>query len=413
MKCYFVELILFVFIFTIACKFSDDSKSDEESRQNNPIHERQPENIENGDDNSNDQKVEDCIESKAEPDIKEEPVKQGAIKTENTCEAHLRSKIYFLNKSDVRQLGFKKEYPLLRGKNEGYLESRGMTKDELEAHRINVKNGLLYSQNNKLITGSGKYVISPDRKLYLKRHNYRKDFLTDVFIDYGSDKGTAFFHTLFLHKGPVISAGWIRVEEGRLVCIDNASGHYQPNKQNGLNAISVLVNELKVEIDKYSVLAVIDDFDNNMPALCEGWRKVYRTNITYTIDSYGHSSDWDCSDGFINLPFPVTIYSKTGDNSVLDAYEIKIKKYKLVKNGGVLANGTYHFASDSNLCLFTRSERDGNFGGFKELTSLAKIKIVDGRIQCFEPVDTMSPQSTLHIESFLKRYNQLNNPVEC
>lgn len=98
-----------------------------------------------------------------------------------------------------------------------------LSTEEREDKRIYIKDGLFYnSRDEKFHTGmmethvSGKgwaiFVMAPDNKIYSHSH-----------------KVGAFHHSSFLSGGAIQCAGEIAVDNGRVVAINNKSGHYRPD----------------------------------------------------------------------------------------------------------------------------------------------------------------------------------------
>lgn len=92
-----------------------------------------------------------------------------------------------------------------------------------QEHRIIIRDGVIYnSRNEKFHTGmmqthvSGKgwaiFIMAPDNSIYSHSH-----------------KVGAFHHSSFLSGGAIQAAGEIAVDNGRIVAINNKSGHYRPD----------------------------------------------------------------------------------------------------------------------------------------------------------------------------------------
>jgi hypothetical protein len=103
---------------------------------------------------------------------------------------------------------------------------RYLTPDEAEGYRVFVRDGLLYQTNGELLdttdasslhSGDGVaiFVMDPQGNLYVSTEH----------------EVGAFHHSSFLAGQPVAGAGEIVVEDGRIVGMSDASGHYRPPPQ--------------------------------------------------------------------------------------------------------------------------------------------------------------------------------------
>lgn len=61
-------------------------------------------------------------------------------------------------------------------------------------------------------------------------------------------KGGTFHHSSFLSGKPVLCAGELEIRNGKLLYIDNGSGHYRPNTQQLLNCLDVLDRRYGVDL---------------------------------------------------------------------------------------------------------------------------------------------------------------------
>jgi hypothetical protein len=71
--------------------------------------------------------------------------------------------------------------------------------------------------------------------------------------------GTSKFHTALTNSAPVAAAGILVAEAGRVVAIDNRSGHYQPGFHQLLTAVKYLKSNLVLEPDSFVSLHVTTD----------------------------------------------------------------------------------------------------------------------------------------------------------
>jgi hypothetical protein len=71
--------------------------------------------------------------------------------------------------------------------------------------------------------------------------------------------GTSKFHTALSNSAPVAAAGILVAEAGRVVAIDNRSGHYQPGFHQLLTAVKYLKSNLVLEADSFVSLHVTTD----------------------------------------------------------------------------------------------------------------------------------------------------------
>jgi hypothetical protein len=71
--------------------------------------------------------------------------------------------------------------------------------------------------------------------------------------------GTSKFHTALTNSAPVAAAGILVAEAGRVVAIDNRSGHYQPGFRQLLTAVKYLKSNLVFEPDSFVSLHVTTD----------------------------------------------------------------------------------------------------------------------------------------------------------
>ncbi len=124
--------------------------------------------------------------------------------------------------------------------------------------------GLLYDVNNQLIT----------TQTYAKDKEYPNLYAMDKYgniifkildglvqeadLPEGRAKANRFNHSSFNAAGDVICAGKITIKDGRLMGIDNDSGHYKPNRSQVHKCISILyhdgvdLSQCTVTITEYS-----------------------------------------------------------------------------------------------------------------------------------------------------------------
>ncbi|WP_178030949.1 hypothetical protein [Pelagibaculum spongiae] len=102
--------------------------------------------------------------------------------------------------------------------------------DELERlnYLVTVQDGLLYRRGTKLMTAneSWAFVMDKDGEIYC-----------------GRKSGDVEHHSAFLSGRPVAAAGHIRVVAGKLLYVNNSSGHYQPTKEYMLQFKKELVKQ--------------------------------------------------------------------------------------------------------------------------------------------------------------------------
>jgi hypothetical protein len=71
--------------------------------------------------------------------------------------------------------------------------------------------------------------------------------------------GTSRFHSALTNSAPVAAAGILVAEAGRVVAIDNRSGHYQPGFRQLLSAVKYLESNLVFEHDAFVSLYITND----------------------------------------------------------------------------------------------------------------------------------------------------------
>jgi hypothetical protein len=71
--------------------------------------------------------------------------------------------------------------------------------------------------------------------------------------------GTSKFHSALTNSAPVAAAGILVAEAGRVIAIDNRSGHYQPGFRQLLSAVKYLESNLVLEPDAFVSLYVTPD----------------------------------------------------------------------------------------------------------------------------------------------------------
>lgn len=127
-----------------------------------------------------------------------------------------------------------------------------------EDYKITIREGVIYnSRNEKFHTGmmqthvSGKgwaiFIMAPDNNIYSHSH-----------------KVGAFHHSSFLSGGAIQAAGEIAVDNGRIVAINNKSGHYRPDSASMVRILFWLRHH---GVDLHRVAAC--------PKITEGVREFY------------------------------------------------------------------------------------------------------------------------------------------
>lgn len=108
------------------------------------------------------------------------------------------------------------QYPWWDRKRRNSLH-RGSPKELVETKYTNLLDARYGLVDGKYHAG---YVMDLDHKLYMGWHSQ-----------------SSAFHSQYTRGGPVLCAGTLRVHEGRLRCITNMSGHYQPGVQRLIHVV--------------------------------------------------------------------------------------------------------------------------------------------------------------------------------
>lgn len=99
---------------------------------------------------------------------------------------------------------------------------------------ITFKNGQLYYHKSDTPADSG--IVRGE----LGRFPYAIDTSERLYVLNEGDIGIKYNHSSILSGAPVICAGEIAIEQGRLKFIDNNSGHYKPGTDNLYDAVMIL-----------------------------------------------------------------------------------------------------------------------------------------------------------------------------
>ncbi|MBC7622158.1 MAG: hypothetical protein H7232_02095 [Aeromicrobium sp.] len=167
-----------------------------------------------------------------------------------------RKKMGKFGKEEFYSKGITELRPADTKKLEAFLESNGNRIEVLYLKRdlrlpyiAVIQNGLLFRHNGFDKWDTGRAVI------------YAMDEYGNLFIegDNMKPKDMGFQHSSFLAGRPVLCAGSIKIEDGRLVSIDNSSGHYRPTQKNLYQALLELSNQ-KVTLD--NVVCDVSDGPN-------------------------------------------------------------------------------------------------------------------------------------------------------
>lgn len=121
------------------------------------------------------------------------------------------------------------------------------TEEQKKIYRMKIENGVIINPNdNKPASGIGKYVFTDKDELFiafLKKNeifpsiNFDGSMTNDSYSNPGDgtimvddkQKEFEFRHSYFNAGKEVVSAGWIEVQNGQIMCLDNHSGHYRPS----------------------------------------------------------------------------------------------------------------------------------------------------------------------------------------
>ncbi|WP_131783710.1 hypothetical protein [Legionella gresilensis] len=121
--------------------------------------------------------------------------------------------------------------------------------DDIIQYKLHFKNGLVYNNNALLFStersfgmniqaGYCIFVLAPDLQLYASDPKETLD--------------VNFHHSSFLRGRPVLCAGAIKVEQGKIVEINLLSGHYKPNRNQLLKFLKLL-EEQGIDLSTISV----------------------------------------------------------------------------------------------------------------------------------------------------------------
>jgi hypothetical protein len=107
---------------------------------------------------------------------------------------------------------------LFREENKGYLIENKFPDDPLPSdgvkYHYQLVNGMMHSPNGGIMDGAWNYIID----------------------EYGELK-IGYRHIFLANKKPVLAAGTVVVEEGKITMINNASGHYRPTPAEAENFV--------------------------------------------------------------------------------------------------------------------------------------------------------------------------------
>lgn len=145
--------------------------------------------------------------------------------------------VLFSSLANAKSLSNLSVYPEFRGEQYGEgVENKGTVvkyfdAEERKAFRVFITpEGLFVDHQGRKIDTSNSsgaldmaiWVLSPDKKLYLsKKYNEYK---------YNPSKSTIINHSSFLSGGEVLAAGKMIIKDGKLIRVNNDSGHYKPGK---------------------------------------------------------------------------------------------------------------------------------------------------------------------------------------
>ncbi|MEN8907608.1 MAG: hypothetical protein ABF289_16780 [Clostridiales bacterium] len=107
-----------------------------------------------------------------------------------------------------------------KDKNDGV---QYLTSSELEIYKIHIKDGLLYNFKGNLLDTSRGWTLHNLQSAGI----YVMDEFGNLFVSISHTE--KFHHSSFLSGKPVAGAGEIIIEKGKLIFINNKSGHYTPN----------------------------------------------------------------------------------------------------------------------------------------------------------------------------------------
>jgi len=145
----------------------------------------------------------------------------------------------------VLKYNTKELLPAYKGEDEGKHKQWGgrstryFDEKQRQRYEIFLKNGLLVDRNGKPINTIGTSTAAKSAEegmaTYVMDENGRIYYTRFPIL-------TQFHHSSFLAGGPVAAAGEIKIIKGKLVKINNASGHYKP----GADLLSQVITELSL-----------------------------------------------------------------------------------------------------------------------------------------------------------------------
>jgi len=86
-----------------------------------------------------------------------------------------------------------------------------------------------------------------------ERELYAIDNAECIYTNDQPAKAGTFHHSSFLSGKPVLCAGELRVQNGRIVHIDNLSGHYLPTTQHLLDCVALLERRYNIDLRRVSL----------------------------------------------------------------------------------------------------------------------------------------------------------------
>lgn len=142
-----------------------------------------------------------------------------------------------------------------------------LTPEELERHRVNVKDGIFYDYKEipldtcSMLLKNGQkwwenlgmavFVVDLGGNMYVSRRFNESDETTMTSL--------RFQHSSFLSGQPVACAGKVKFENGRLVFINNDSGHYEPQKKHLDQVVRMLQKAVPYNFEIGVVVEKISD----------------------------------------------------------------------------------------------------------------------------------------------------------
>lgn len=125
-----------------------------------------------------------------------------------------------------------------------------LTTEQLAAFKITIENGLLYEANGKLLDSAGKsgiFVVDPYGNFYFSKFSFP----------------TVFHHSSFLAGNAVAGAGEMVISHGRVISLNNESGHYKPSN-NLHEQVKDLLYRQSVEISEVYYVDTSMNFTRSM-----------------------------------------------------------------------------------------------------------------------------------------------------